>query len=291
MSLFIGSGVAIITPFNENGVNLHKLEELLNWHVENHTDSIIICGTTGEGSTMTCEEKRKAIQTTVEVINKRIPVIAGVGTNNTEKTLKLAKFSKEVGADGLLVITPYYNKTSKKGLFEHFRAVNDQIDLPIVAYNVPSRTGMNITPEELVNLSTLKNLTSIKEASGNMSQAILYRKLCPQIDLYSGNDDQIIPFMSIGGKGVISVVANVLPKMVHDMTHNYINGKTNEALELQLEFLNFINALFIETNPIPVKTALNLMNKNVGNLRLPLVDMDEKNLEILKSEMKKINLI
>lgn len=291
MSLFVGSGVAIITPFNENGVDLNKLEELLNWHVENNTDSIIICGTTGEGSTMTCEEKRKAIQTTVEVINKRIPVIAGVGTNNTEKTLKLAKFSKEVGVDGLLVITPYYNKTSKKGLFEHFRAVNDQIDLPIVAYNVPSRTGMNITPEELVNLSSLKNLTSIKEASGNISQAILYRKLCPQIDLYSGNDDQIVPFMSIGGSGVISVVANVLPKMVHDITHNYINGKTNEALELQLKFLDFINALFIETNPIPVKTALNLMNKNVGHLRLPLVDMDEKNIEILKNEMRKINLI
>lgn len=291
MSLFIGSGVAVVTPFNENGIDFKKLEELLNWHVENNTDAIVICGTTGEGSTMTDEEKKKAIQTTVEIINKRIPVIAGVGTNNTAKTLELSKFSKEVGADALLVITPYYNKTSKKGLYEHFKVINDQVNLPIMAYNVPSRTGMNITPEDLLNLSTLKNITSIKEASGNISQAILYRKLCPQIDLYSGNDDQIVALMSIGAKGTISVAANILPKVIHDMTHHYINGKTNEALELQLKYLDFINSLFIETNPIPIKTALNLIGKNIGNLRLPLVDMEEKNLDILKNEMRKINLI
>ncbi len=291
MSLFIGSGVAVVTPFNENGIDFKKLEELLNWHVENNTDAIVICGTTGEGSTMTDEEKKKAIQTTVEIINKRIPVVAGVGTNNTLKTLELSKFSKEVGADALLVITPYYNKTSKKGLYEHFKIINDQVNLPIMAYNVPSRTGMNITPEDLLNLSTLKNITSIKEASGNISQAILYRKLCPQIDLYSGNDDQIVALMSIGAKGTISVAANILPKVIHDMTHHYINGKTNESLELQLKYLDFINSLFIETNPIPIKTALNLIGKNVGNLRLPLVDMEEKNLDILKNEMRKINLI
>lgn len=291
MSLFIGSGVAVVTPFNENGIDFKKLEELLNWHVENNTDAIVICGTTGEGSTMTDEEKKKAIQTTVEIINKRIPVVAGVGTNNTLKTLELSKFSKEVGADALLVITPYYNKTSKKGLYEHFKIINDQVNLPIMAYNVPSRTGMNITPEDLLNLSTLKNITSIKEASGNISQAILYRKLCPQIDLYSGNDDQIVALMSIGAKGTISVAANILPKVIHDMTHHYINGKTNEALELQLKYLDFINSLFIETNPIPIKTALNLIGKNVGNLRLPLVNMEEKNLDILKNEMRKINLI
>lgn len=291
MSLFIGSGVAVVTPFNENGIDFKKLEELLNWHVENNTDAIVICGTTGEGSTMTDEEKKKAIQTTVEIINKRIPVVAGVGTNNTLKTLELSKFSKEVGADALLVITPYYNKTSKKGLYEHFKIINDQVNLPIMAYNVPSRTGMNITPEDLLNLSTLKNITSIKEASGNISQAILYRKLCPQIDLYSGNDDQIVALMSIGAKGTISVAANILPKVIHDMTHHYINGKTNEAIELQLKYLDFINSLFIETNPIPIKTALNLIGKNVGNLRLPLVDMEEKNLDILKNEMRKINLI
>ena len=178
-----------------------------------------------------------------------------------------------------------------EGLYEHFKIINDQVNLPIMAYNVPSRTGMNITPEDLLNLSTLKNITSIKEASGNISQAILYRKLCPQIDLYSGNDDQIVALMSIGAKGTISVAANILPKVIHDMTHHYINGKTNEAIELQLKYLDFINSLFIETNPIPIKTALNLIGKNVGNLRLPLVDMEEKNLDILKNEMRKINLI
>ncbi len=292
MSLFVGSGVAIVTPFNEKGeLNLSKLEELLEFHVKNNTDAIIICGTTGEGSTITDDEKKESIKTTVEVINKRIPVIAGVGTNNTKKTLELSKFSKEVGADALLVITPYYNKTSKKGLFEHFRAVNDQIDLPIMAYNVPSRTGMNITPLELLELSKLKNLTSIKEASGNISQAILYRKLCPQIDLYSGNDDQIIPFMSIGAKGTVTVLGNILPSVVHDMTHEYINGNREKALDLQLKYLEFTNSLFIETNPIPIKTALNLVGKNVGEFRLPLVRMDDKNLEVLKEEMKKVGLL
>lgn len=291
MSLFIGSGVAIVTPFKNGKVDFQKLEELLNWHVENNTDAIIICGTTGEGSTMSDDEKKETIKTTIEIINKRIPVIAGVGTNNTIKTLELSKFSKSVGADGLLVITPYYNKTSKKGLYEHFKIINDEVNLPIMAYNVPSRTGMNISPDDLVMLSNLKNIISIKEASGNISQAILYRKLCPQIDLYSGNDDQVVALMSLGAKGVVSVAANVVPKIMHDMTHNFINGKTNEALELQLKYLEFINALFIETNPIPVKTALNILGKNVGDLRLPLVDMDDKNLEILKSEMRKINLI
>ena len=296
MSLFIGSGVAIVTPFkdidiNNRQVDFDKLEELLNFHVENNTDAIIICGTTGEGSTMKCEEKRKAIQTTVEIINKRIPVIAGVGTNNTLKTLEFSKFAEKVGADGLLVITPYYNKTSKKGLFEHFKIVNDNVNIPIMAYNVPSRTGMNITPEDLLKLSELKNITSIKEASGNISQAILYRKLCPQIDLYSGNDDQIVALMSIGAKGVVSVAANIIPNEIHDIVHEYINGNTQKSLDIQLKYLNLINTLFIETNPIPVKTSLNLMNKKVGNLRLPLTNMEESNLNKLKIEMKKVGLI
>ena len=292
MSLFIGSGVAIVTPFKENtDIDLDKLEELLIWHIENNTDAIIICGTTGEGSTLTDNEKKELIKTTVEIVNKKIPIIAGVGTNNTKKSLELSKFSKEVGADGLLVITPYYNKTSKKGLFEHFKAINDQVDLPIMAYNVPSRTGMNISPEMLLELSKLKNVTSIKEASGNLSQAILYRKLCPNIDLYSGNDDQIVPFMSIGGKGTVTVLGNILPKIVHDMTHEYINGNVKKSLDLQLKYLNFINSLFIETNPIPIKTALNLIGKNVGNFRLPLVEMDPNNLDKLKNEMKNINLL
>lgn len=296
MSLFIGSGVAIVTPFkdfdiNNRQIDFDKLEELLNFHVENNTDAIIICGTTGEGSTMKCEEKRKAIQTTVEIINKRIPVIAGVGTNNTLKTLEFSKFAEKVGADGLLIITPYYNKTSKKGLFEHFKIINDNVNIEIMAYNVPSRTGMNITPEDLLKLSELKNITSIKEASGNISQAILYRKLCPQIDLYSGNDDQIVPLISLGAKGVVSVAANIIPNEIHDIVHEYIKGNTEKSLEIQLKYLDLINALFIETNPIPVKTSLNLMNKNVGNLRLPLTDMEESSLDKLKLEMKKVSLI
>ncbi|BAK80959.1 4-hydroxy-tetrahydrodipicolinate synthase [Candidatus Arthromitus sp. SFB-rat-Yit] len=292
MSLFIGSGVAIVTPFKENGdINLDKLEELLIWHIQNNTDAIIICGTTGEGSTLTDNEKKELIKTTVEIVNKKIPIIAGVGTNNTKKSLELSKFSKEVGADGLLVITPYYNKTSKNGLFEHFKTINDQVDLPIMAYNVPSRTGMNISPEMLFELSKLKNITSIKEASGNLSQAILYRKLCPNIDLYSGNDDQIVPFMSIGGKGTVTVLGNILPRIVHDITHEYINGNVKKSLDLQLKYLNFINSLFIETNPIPIKTALNLIGKNVGNFRLPLVEIDPNNLDKLKNEMKNINLL
>lgn len=292
MSLFTGSGVAIVTPFKENGdINLDKLEELLIWHIQNNTDAIIICGTTGEGSTLTDNEKKELIKTTVEIVNKKIPIIAGVGTNNTKKSLELSKFSKEVGADGLLVITPYYNKTSKKGLFEHFKTINDQVDLPIMAYNVPSRTGMNISPEMLFELSKLKNITSIKEASGNLSQAILYRKLCPNIDLYSGNDDQIVPFMSIGGKGTVTVLGNILPRIVHDITHEYMNGNVKKSLDLQLKYLNFTNSLFIETNPIPIKTALNLIGKNVGNFRLPLVEIDPNNLDKLKNEMKNINLL
>lgn len=291
MSLFIGSGVAIVTPFKENGIDLNALENLLNFHLNNQTDAIIICGTTGEGSTMSDDEKRIAIKTTVEIINKKIPVIAGVGSNDTKKTLELSKYSKEIGADGLLVITPYYNKTSKKGLFEHFKAVNDTINLPIMAYNVPSRTGMNITPAELKNLSTLKNIVAIKEASGDISQAIMYRKICPEIDLYSGNDDQIVPFMSIGAKGVITVLGNILPEVVHNITHNCINGDYANALKLQLNYLNITNSLFIETNPIPVKTALNLMGKNAGLLRMPLVTMEEENLLTLKNELINIGLI
>ncbi len=296
MSLFVGSGVAIVTPFkdldmNNRQVDFDKLEELLNFHIEKNTDAIIICGTTGEASTMKCEEKRKTIQTTVEIVNKRIPVIAGVGTNNTLQTLKFSEFAQKVGADGLLVITPYYNKTSKKGMYEHFKAVSDLVNIPIMAYNVPSRTGMNITPNDLVQLSKFKNITSIKEASGDISQAILYRKLCPQIDLYSGNDDQIIPLMSIGAKGVVSVAANIIPTEVHNMIYDYINGDINKALDTQLKYLDLINSLFIETNPIPVKTALNLMNKNIGNLRLPLTTMEECNLNKLKDELNKVGLI
>ncbi|MCR4944055.1 MAG: 4-hydroxy-tetrahydrodipicolinate synthase [Clostridium sp.] len=292
MSIFEGSGVALVTPFNEGNVDYEKLKELLEWHVEKGTDAIIICGTTGEATTMTEDEKKKTIKFTVDVINKRIPVIAGTGSNNTLSAIQMSKYAESVGVDALLTITPYYNKTNAKGLFKHFEAINDAVNIPIILYNVPSRTGMNITPKQLVELSKLSNVKAIKEASGNISQVTEIKALLgDKIDIYSGNDDQIVPIMSLGGKGVISVLANVIPMEVHEMTHAYLNGDTNKACKLQLDNLELSNNLFIETNPIPVKTALNMMGMNVGPLRLPLYDMDSKNEDILKATLKKYNLI
>lgn len=292
MSIFKGSAVAIVTPFNENGVDLKKLEELLEWHVKNGTDAIVVCGTTGEASTMSEQERKDAIKCTVDVINKRIPVIAGTGTNNTAASIKMSQWAESVGCDGLLVITPYYNKTTQKGLIAHFTAISDAVNIPIIIYNVPGRTGMNITPKTLQQLCSVKNIAAVKEASGNISQIAEIKALCgDRLDLYSGNDDQIVPIMSLGGLGVISVLANIMPKEFHDMTTLFLEGKTKEALKIQLDTLAITNACFIEVNPIPVKTAMNLMGMNVGPLRLPLVDMTEGNLEILKTEMKKCGLL
>ncbi len=292
MSIFEGSGVALVTPFNEKGVNYEKLKELLNWHVEKGTDAIIICGTTGEATTMTEEEKKETIKFTVDIINKRIPVIAGTGSNNTAASIEMSKYAESVGVDGLLVITPYYNKTNSRGLLKHFEAVNNSVNIPIIVYNVPGRTGMNITPKQLVELSKLSNIKAIKEASGNISQVAEMKALVgDSIDIYSGNDDQIIPIMSLGGKGVISVLANLIPNEVHEMTHSYLKGDVNTALKLQLKNLELCKNLFIETNPIPVKTALNIMGMKVGSLRLPLYDMNVENEEILKTTLKKFNLI
>ncbi|MHC1720622.1 MAG: 4-hydroxy-tetrahydrodipicolinate synthase [Clostridiaceae bacterium] len=292
MSIFKGSAVAIVTPFNENGVDLKKLEELLEWHVKNGTDAIVVCGTTGEASTMSEQERKDAIKCTVDVINKRIPVIAGTGTNNTAASIKMSQWAESAGVDGLLVITPYYNKTTQKGLVAHFTAISDAVNIPIIIYNVPGRTGMNITPKTLQQLCSVKNIAAVKEASGNISQIAEIKALCgDRLDLYSGNDDQIVPIMSLGGIGVISVLANIMPKEFHDMTTLFLEGKTKEALKIQLDTLAITNACFIEVNPIPVKTAMNLMGMNVGTLRLPLVDMTEGNLEILKTEMKKSGLL
>lgn len=291
MSIFEGSGVALITPFTETGVNYEKLEELLNWHVKEGTDAIIICGTTGEASTMTLEERKKTIKFTVDVINKRIPVIAGTGSNNTLGAIEMSKYAESVGVDGLLVITPYYNKTNSRGLFKHFEAINNSVNIPIILYNVPGRTGLNITPKDLVELSKLSNVKAIKEASGNISQVVEMRALCPDLDFYSGNDDQIVPLMSLGGKGVISVLANVIPNTVHKLAKSYLEGNINESLKLQLDTLNLSNSLFIETNPIPVKVALNMMGKKVGPLRLPLYDMAPDKEKILEETLKKYNLI
>lgn len=292
MAIFKGSAVAIITPFKEDGVDFEKLKELLEWHVENKTDAIVICGTTGEASTMSEKERKDAIKFTVDVINHRIPVIAGTGNNNTMTSLEMSKWAESVGVDGLLVITPYYNKTSQKGLFTHFKIINDGVKTPIIVYNVPSRTGMNVSPSMAKQLSELSNVVAIKEASGDISQIAKIKALCgDKLDIYSGNDDQIIPILSLGGIGVISVLANVIPKEVHDMCELYLAGKVNEALKLQMDTLDLTNNLFIETNPIPVKTALNIMGFNVGHLRLPLYQMEEGNLEKLKQALKNYNLI
>jgi len=241
---------------------------------------------------MSEQERKDAIKCTVDVINKRIPVIAGTGTNNTAASIKMSQWAESVGCDGLLVITPYYNKTTQKGLIAHFTAISDAVNIPIVIYNVPGRTGMNITPKTLQQLCSVKNIAAVKEASGNISQIAEIKALCgDRLDLYSGNDDQIVPIMSLGGLGVISVLANIMPKEFHDMTTLFLEGKTKEALKIQLDTLAITNACFIEVNPIPVKTAMNLMGMKVGPLRLPLVDMTEGNLEILKTEMKKCGLL
>ncbi|MBV7272782.1 4-hydroxy-tetrahydrodipicolinate synthase [Clostridiaceae bacterium UIB06] len=292
MSLFKCSGVAIVTPFNESGVDFKKLEELLEWHIKSGTDAVIVCGTTGEGSTMTEQERKEAIKFAVDVVNKRIPVIAGTGTNNTAASINMSKWAESIGVDGLLVITPYYNKTTQKGLVEHFKAIATSVKAPIIVYNVPGRTGMNITPKTLKELCQFDNIVAVKEASGNISQIAEIKALCgDRLDIYSGNDDQIIPILSLGGVGVISVLANVIPKDTHDMCELFLAGKTKEALKLQLDSLALTNALFIETNPIPVKTAMNLLGMNVGNLRLPLCDMVDSNLEILKKELKNYGLL
>ncbi|WP_291582775.1 4-hydroxy-tetrahydrodipicolinate synthase [Clostridium sp. UBA6640] len=292
MSIFRGSGVAIVTPFNETGVDFNKLRELIEWHIENKTDAIIVCGTTGEASTMSTNEKKETIKFVIDVVNKRIPVIAGTGTNDTRASIEMSKYAEEVGADGLLVINPYYNKTSSKGLIAHFKAIANSVKTPIVVYNVPSRTGMNIPPSALAELCELDNIVAVKEASGDMSQIIKIKSLCKdKLDIYSGNDDQIVPIMAMGGIGVISVLANVIPKDVHNICEYYLNGNVKDALDLQLKTLPLANSLFVETNPIPVKTALNLMGMEVGSLRLPLIDMEEKNLKPLQYELKAYNLI
>lgn len=292
MSIFEGSCVAIVTPFNDNGVNYKKLKELLEWHIKEGTDAIIICGTTGEATTMSEEEKKLTIKFTVDVVNKRIPVIAGTGSNNTLSSIEMSKYAESVGVDGLLVITPYYNKTNSRGLIKHFEAINNSVNTPIILYNVPSRTGVNITPENLKELSTLSNVVAIKEASGNIGQVVQMKALCgDKIDIYSGNDDQAIPILSLGGKGVISVLANIIPNAVHTMIKSYLNGDVKKALDLQLENLKLSSTLFIETNPIPIKTALNLIGKDVGPLRLPLYEMSDSNLMKLKDTLKEYNLL
>lgn len=288
---FTGSGVAIVTPFDGEKTNYDVLGELIEWHIAKGTDAIIICGTTGEASTMPDAEHLAAIEYTVKKANGRIPVIAGTGSNETRHAIELSQKAEKLGADGLLQVTPYYNKTTQKGLIAHFTAIANAVNIPIILYNVPSRTGVNISVPVLKELAKIDNIVAIKEASGNISYTAQVAADVPELYIYSGNDDMIVPVMSLGGKGVISVLANVMPEETHQICQSYFDGDTNKATKLQLELLDLINALFIEVNPIPVKTALNLMGKNAGNLRLPLVDMAEDTLAKLKASMKNHGLI
>ncbi|MDD6564587.1 MAG: 4-hydroxy-tetrahydrodipicolinate synthase [Clostridiales bacterium] len=288
---FTGSGVAIVTPFDGDKTNYDALGELIEWNISGGTDAIIICGTTGEASTMPDSEHLAAIEYTVNKVAGRIPVIAGTGSNETRHAVELSKKAEELGVDGLLQVTPYYNKTTQKGLIAHFGAIADAVNIPIILYNVPSRTGVNISIPVLKELAKRDNIVAIKEASGNISYTAQVAAEVPELYIYSGNDDMIVPVMSLGGKGVISVLANVMPKETHEMCQAYFDGDCKKATKMQLDLLDLVNALFIEVNPIPVKTALNLMGKNAGNLRLPLVDMADDTLAKLKAVMTKHGLI
>lgn len=284
---FTGSGVALITPFKPDGTpNYEKLDEILEMHIKNKTDAVIICGTTGEASTLPDSDHLEIIRHTVKTVNKRIAVIAGTGSNYTDHAIEFSKKAEEFGCDGVLCVTPYYNKATQKGLVAHYTAIANAIKIPVILYNVPSRTGVNISVEALKELAKVENIVAIKEASGNMSYAMKVRREVPELYMYSGNDDLIVPIMSIGGSGVISVVANILPLETHNICEYYKNGETEKSAKLQLDMLDVINNLFIEVNPIPVKTAMNVLGYEVGGLKLPLCEMEEKNLEILKKSLK-----
>ena len=293
MAIFTGAGVAIVTPMKENGeVNYEVLGELIEEQIAGGTDALIICGTTGEASTLSHEEHLDVIKYAIDRVAKRIPVIAGTGSNCTETAVYLSQEAEKYGADALLLVTPYYNKATQKGLIRHFTTVAESVKLPIILYNVPGRTGCNILPETAVEMArNVENIVAIKEASGNISQVAKLMQLAEGcIDLYSGNDDQIVPILSLGGKGVISVLSNVAPKETHDIVQLFMDGKTEESCALQLKSLPLIDALFSEVNPIPVKAALKMMGKNVGPLRGPLTEMEEANAAKMAEAMKDFGL-
>ena len=293
MAIFTGAGVAIVTPMYPDGkVNFDKLGELIEFQIANHTDSIIITGTTGESSTLSEEEHVECIRFAIDKVAKRIPVIAGTGSNCTETAIYLTTEAEKAGADGALVVTPYYNKATQKGLVQHFSMIAEHTSLPIVLYSVASRTGVNIAPETVAELHrNCENIVAIKEASGNISQvADILQMTQGDIDVYSGNDDQIVPILSLGGKGVISVLSNICPRETHDIVAKFMNGDIAGSRELQLKALPLIHALFCEVNPIPVKTALNLMGMEVGPLRLPMTPMEEANKARLLQAMKEFGV-
>ena len=285
--LFKGCGTAIATPFTEDGVNFKEFSKLIEFQIEQGVDSIIVCGTTGESSTMTDEERKATIKFVVDTVNGRIPVIAGTGSNNTKHAIELSKYAESIGVDGVLLVTPYYNKTTQSGLIAHYTAIAKEIHIPIILYNVPSRTGVNILPATALELSKIDNIVAIKEASGNISQVAEIARICgDNLSIYSGNDDQIIPILSLGGIGVISVLSNIAPKYTHDIVYNYVNGKNKLALDMQLNAIELINSLFCEVNPAPVKAALNMVGYHFGKPRLPLVEISSANANILKNNLE-----
>lgn len=294
MAIFEGAGVALVTPFTESGeVNYEKLEALLEEQIAGGTDAIIACGTTGESATMSYEEHLDVIRFTCKVVNKRIPVIAGTGSNCTREAIHLSKEAEKAGADGLLLVTPYYNKATQNGLIAHYTAIAESVNIPCLLYHVPTRTGLTMKPETIVKLCReVPNIVGVKEASGNFSAIAEIMHLANGcVDLYSGNDDQIVPLLAMGGKGVISVLSNVAPKQTHDMVMHYLNGDTKAATKLQLDAIELISALFCEVNPIPVKTALNEMGYAVGPCVAPLCEMEPKNLETLRTALKNYGLV
>lgn len=288
MTIFNGSGVALVTPFHEDGsVNYEKLEELLEFHCKNRTDGIVVCGTTGEASTLSTEEHLEVVRFTVECVNGRIPVIAGTGSNNTMTAIATSKGAAEAGVDGLLIVTPYYNKCTQTGLFLHYQKIAEQVETPIILYNVPGRTGVNLMPETVAELfHKIKNIVGIKEASGNISQAARIMNLTDgQIDLYAGNDDMMVPILALGGKGVISVLANLVPQFTHELCEKMVEGKLLEGMRMQNQAMPLIDALFLEVNPIPIKKALKLIGMDVGNPRMPLTDLTKEHTQKLMVQM------
>lgn len=292
-TVFKGAAVALVTPFNKDGsINYDEFAKIIDYQIENKTDALVVCGTTGEPSTMPDDEHVEAMRFAIEYTKKRVPVIAGTGSNDTAYCEELSKKAEKMGADALLLVTPYYNKCTQKGLKLHYEKVAASVDIPMILYSVKSRTGVNIAPETLAELSKIDNIVAVKEASGNISQVAKIKALCgDNLDIYSGNDDQIIPILSLGGIGVISVLSNVMPEYTHNIVADYLSGNRENALKAQLDVLDLVDALFCEVNPIPVKTAMNLMGFNAGPLRLPLCDMEEQNLLKLKKALKNHNLI
>ena len=290
--LFEGCATAIATPFNESGVNYDEFGKLIDFQINQGIDALVVCGTTGESATMTDAERKETFSFAVKKVNHRVPVIIGTGSNCTASAIELTKYAESIGADGALIVTPYYNKCTQTGLIEHYKAIASSTSLPIIVYSVPSRTGVNILPKTCLELSKIPNIVAIKEASGNLSQVAEISALCgDDLTIYSGNDDQILPVLSVGGKGVISVLSNVAPNKTSKMVHDFLNGNFEDAKKAQLEAIGLINALFCEVNPIPVKAALNLMGYDFGKPRLPLTPLSDANMIVLENEMKKYSLL